>query len=66
MNVLTRKTELIKWISSIEDLAILNEIEKIKQHKTFDFDKEFERGISGDELKKRTTQFIKTLPWGKQ
>lgn len=66
MNVLTRKNELIKWISSIEDIAILNEIEKIKQYKTFDFDKEFERGISGDELKKKTTQFIKNLPWKKQ
>lgn len=65
MNVLTRKKELINWISSIEDVSILQEIEKIKKQETFDFEKEFERGVSTNELKEKTTKFIKALPWKK-
>ena len=65
MSILTRKNELIEWISSVEDALLLDEIEKFKNYKTFDFDSEFKKGISSQELKVATTQYIKSLPWKK-
>lgn len=63
MEIATQKKEIIDWILSIEDQAVLNEIEVIKKQSSFNFDEEFKKGISGEELKKRTTAFIKSLPW---
>lgn len=63
MSILTRKNELIEWISSVEDVLLLDEIEKFKRYKTFDFDSEFKKGITSKELKEETTQYIKSLPW---
>ncbi len=60
MEIVTQKKEIIDWILSIEDQAFLNEIEILKKQTSFDFDEEFKKGISGKELKKRTTEFLKT------
>lgn len=65
MEIATQKKEIIDWILSIEDQAVLDEIEMLKTQSSFDFDEEFKKGISGEELKKRTTEFLKTLPWKK-
>lgn len=65
MEIATQKKEIIDWILSIEDQTILNEIEVIKKQTVFDFDEEFKKGISGEELKKRTSEFLKTLSWKK-
>lgn len=65
MEIATQKKEIIDWILSIEDQAVLNEIETLKKQTSFNFDEEFKKGISGEELKKRTTKFLKTLPWKK-
>ncbi len=65
METLTQKKELIDWITSIEDEAILNKIVKIKRETTFNFDEEFKKGISADEFRERTTEYIKSLPWKK-
>jgi len=65
METLTHKKELIDWIASIEDEAILNEIEIIKRKATFNFDEEFKKGISGEELKRRISKHISSLPWKK-
>jgi len=65
MEALTQKKELIDWIASIEDEAILNEIAKIKRETTFDFNEEWKKGIAAEEFRKRTTEYIKSLPWKK-
>lgn len=65
MEILAQKKEIIDWILSIEDQTVLNEIEMLRKQSIFDFDEEFKKGISGEELKKRTTEFIKKLPWKK-
>ena len=65
MDLATQKKDLIKWIHSIEDAAILKKLESIKLEETFDFDKEWERSISGDELRERTKKHLKSLPWKK-
>jgi len=61
MEIATQKKEIIDWILSLEDQTVLNEIEILKKQTSFDFDEEFKKGISGEELKIRTTEFLKTL-----
>ena len=63
MEIATQKKEIIAWILSIDDQEILNKIESLKPRKKFDFEEEFKKGISGEELKNRTTAFLKTIPW---
>ncbi len=65
MNLTAQKSELIKWINSIEDVTILKKIEVIKTETSFDFEKEWARSISGDELRERTKKHLKSLPWKK-
>lgn len=66
MSVATKKIELIKWLSSVEDKAIINQLDNFrKQQNSFDFKKELESSITADELKKRTTTFLKSLEWKK-
>lgn len=65
MNIATQKDNLIKWIQTIEDSKILNKIESIKSEETFDFEKEWTRGISVEEARKKSKEFIKSLPWKK-
>jgi hypothetical protein len=65
MNLTTQKSELIKWINSIEDVSILKKLEVIKSETTFDFEKEWARGISVEDARKKSKEFIKTLPWKK-
>jgi len=65
MNLSSEKSELIKWINSLENPFIIAELNKIRKRENFDFEKEWERGISGEEIKKRSTDFLQTLPWKK-
>ncbi len=65
MDLATQKNDLIKWIHTIEDATILNKLESIKLEETFDFDREWERSISGDELRERTKKHLMSLPWKK-
>lgn len=65
MNIATQKDNLIKWIQTIEDATILKKLESIKSEDTFDFEKEWARSISGDELRERTKKHLKSLPWKK-
>jgi hypothetical protein len=65
MDLATQKKDLIKWIHSIEDSAVLKKLESIKSEETFDFDKEWERSISGDELRERAKKHLMSLPWKK-
>jgi len=65
MSLASEKSEIIKWIHTLENPAVIDELKKIRNKNSFDFEKEWERGISGEELKKRTKEFLKTLPWKK-
>jgi hypothetical protein len=62
----TEKQELIDWISGIEDVEVLHELISIKKQATFNFDEEFKKGITGEELKRRLRKHISELPWKKQ
>ena len=65
MEPVTSKTELMNWISKLEDKEVLLELENIKRKATFDFEEEFKKGISGEELKRRLSERLKSLPWKK-
>lgn len=65
MATVTQKQEILDWLTSVNDENILNEIIKIKKQSTINFNEEFKKGITSDELKKRISNHIKTLPWKK-
>jgi regulator of replication initiation timing len=65
MEATTSKKELIDWISNLEDEKTLLELAVIKRKATFNFDEEFKKGITGEELKKRLSERLKSLPWKK-
>ncbi|WP_417431171.1 hypothetical protein [Halpernia sp.] len=79
--ILEAKTDLIKWISNLDDLEVLSELINFKEKNKFadcfeesraeyilqdeDFDERFAKGIPHDEMRKRTSTFISSLPWKK-
>lgn len=65
MEATTSKKELIDWISNLEDEKTLLELAIIKRKATFNFDEEFKKGITGEELKERLSERLKSLPWKK-
>ena len=65
MNLAYEKNEIIKWIHSLENPAVIEEINKIRNRKSFDFEKEWREGITVSEARKKTSEFIKSLNWKK-
>lgn len=65
MEMTISKKELIDWISKLEDKKILEELSVIKRNTTFNFEEEFKKGITGEELKKRLSERLRALPWKK-
>lgn len=65
MNIATQKDNLIQWIQTIEDIQLLNKLESIKLEETFNFENEWSRSISGDELREKTKKHLESLPWKK-
>lgn len=76
--IIEAKKELIQWIKEMnefEDIAELLEIKNrmvsngnvAEAHAEYvvkdDFDERFAKGISHEEMKKRTFAFIESLPW---
>ncbi len=66
MDLLTKKKKIIHWIDSIKDEKILDQLERFSEEKPFDFQKEIQNAITGQELKDRTTEFLENLDWKKQ
>ena len=65
MEITTAKKEIIEWISTLEDEKLLMEIANMKRNADFNFEEEFKKGITGEELKKRLSERLRTLPWKK-
>ena len=68
MDIAVEKKDIIKWINSIDNPVIQDQNKKIQKSDTvpFDFEKEWENGITIEEARKKTSEFIKSLPWEKQ
>lgn len=67
MDIAVEKKELIKWINSLDNPDVIQQIKHIQERNTepFDFEKEWTKGITIDEARKKTSDFIKSLPWKK-
>lgn len=63
MEIVTQKKEIIDWILSIEDQAVLNEIEVIKKQNSFNFDEEFKKGLTADQFRTAIKERIKSYDW---
>ncbi|MCU7616809.1 hypothetical protein NZ698_06330 [Chryseobacterium sp. PBS4-4] len=72
------KKELIQWIKDMEELEDIAELMKIKSRMTSDgkvaeqqpqyvveddFDARFAKGISHTEMRRRTIEHVRNLPW---
>ncbi len=60
-----QKQELIDWIAMINDVSLLDNLTELKRRDTFNFEEEFKKGITGEELKRRLRKHISELPWKK-
>ena len=65
MNIIAEKNEIIKWVNSLDNPAVIEKINSIRKRETFDFEKEWAEGITIDEARIKTSDFIKSLPWKK-
>ncbi len=61
---ISQKQELIDWISSVEDVSIIEDLTEMKRRTTFNFEEEFKKGLTIDEAKKLSKEKIREW-WGK-
>lgn len=65
MNIAVEKDKIIKWINSLENPIVIEQINNIRKRESFSFDKEWEKAISLDSAREKTADFIKLFPWKK-
>ncbi len=65
MDMAVEKKEIIQWINSLDNPVVIKQIKWLKKRDTefFDFETEWEQGVSIDQARKKTADFIKSLPW---
>ena len=78
--ILKAKKELIHWVNNLDDLDVLSELLELKEKEKSiplvsdtqaeyvvkdDFDERFAKGLTLEESKKRTFDFIESLAWNK-
>lgn len=67
MDIAVEKKEIIEWINSLKNPFVIEEIKRIKNKESdsVDFEKEWKKGVSINEAREKTADFIKSLPWKK-
>lgn len=75
---INKKNELLHWISKLQDENIISELLELKRNVELssyvnepkaeyalkdDFEERWARGISHEEMKNRTKDYISNLPW---
>lgn len=67
MDIAVEKKEIIKWINSLDNPVVIQQIRNIQKRNTepFDFEKEWAKARPIDELRKSTKEFLESLPWKK-
>ena len=60
MEQLAKKKELIEWLLDLDDDIILNKISKLKDESVFDFETEFQQGLSMEEFRTAIKHRIKS------
>jgi hypothetical protein len=62
MEVLEQKKELVDWILTLENPAVLNIIYNIKKEESFNFDEEFAKGLTVEEFRAEMKRRIRNYP----
>jgi hypothetical protein len=57
-----QKKELIDWIATLDNPMILKSLKKIKNDSTFDFDREFSKGLTVEEFRAEMKKRIRNYP----
>ncbi len=67
MDIAVEKKEIIEWVNSLDNPVVIQQIRNIQKRNTepFDFEKEWAKGITIDEARKSTKEFLKSLSWEK-
>lgn len=67
MDLATQKKEIIKWINSVENPLIIEQIKNIQQRdcSKMNFENEWKDALSITEAREKSIDFIKNLPWKK-
>jgi hypothetical protein len=65
MEMLTRKKELIDWISSLDNPIILNNIYKIKKESNLSFEERCSNALTVEEFRAEMKKRIRNYPIGK-
>jgi hypothetical protein len=65
MNLVSQKQEIIQWIKNLDDVSILNEIQMLKSKQDFNFEKSWKKGLTIEEARKKSKDFIQNLNWEK-
>lgn len=78
--ILEYKKELIEWIKTLDDVELLSKLFELKESDQSvhlvseplleynvkdDFEERWAKGIPHEEMKRRTMEFINSLPWKK-
>jgi hypothetical protein len=50
-------------VNSLNDPIVISKISQLKEEKQNSFQSQFQQCISVEELRKKTTEFIQSLPW---
>jgi|GEM_PF-3080588 len=79
-NLANEKLDILKWIEDLQDENIIEDLLKLKKWSeektsvneskkeytvTNDFEERWSKGIPHDEMKNRSREFIRNLPWEK-
>jgi len=60
-----KKKELLAWLNETNDAAAIEKLYAEKEKLTFDFDKEFEKGYTAEEVSNLVSEKISRYPWKK-
>ena len=65
MDIVVEKEEIIRRLNSLDDPDVIERIKRIKKREAepFDFEKERANGLTLDEARKSTKEFLASLPW---
>ncbi len=60
-----QKQELIDWISTINDVSVLEDLKELKRRDTFNFEEEFKKGLTVEEFRAAIKKRIRNYDWKK-
>ncbi len=61
----SQKQELINWISTINDVQVIENLTELKRRATFNFEEEFKKGLTVEEFRAAIKKRIKNYDWKK-